>query len=269
VAGVVNAAIPGDAASYFQSTSGSFRRLVNAGKCNSAIIEYGSNDLVLGETAAQVEAINLNLATNVSRLGVAKVFLTTLAPRTTSTDGWATTAHQATMSFESQRVAYNTWVRANCPVDPTTLAPVAVGTSGALLAGSFRHPITGIFDTAATVESSLNSGFWLPAQRIATGSITSGSNSLSSSTAVFQTANQEAGGDKGTAMSLLGAGASGAVLVGDLAAISSSTVALLDAVAGTTVTNAQLNIGIKTSDGVHPSPRGHYLMSTAINTAVL
>jgi hypothetical protein len=46
-------------------------------------------------------------------------------------------------------------------------------------------------------------------------------------------------------------------------------VAYVDANAGTTVTNAQLNIGILTAEGVHPTAHGHYLMSTAINVALL
>jgi lysophospholipase L1-like esterase len=269
VAGIINIAIGGDLSSSFQSTAGSFRRLGNAKYCNSAIIEYGSNDYALGATAATIEGINLNIAINLRRLGIARVFLTTIIPRTTSTDGWATTTNQTPVAGESQRLAYNTWVRANCPVDPTTKAPVAVGTSGALLAGSFGHPLTGFFDTASKVESALNSGLWRPANRIVTGSITSGTQPITSSTANFQTANQEAGGDTGSFISLLGAGASGAVLFGNIFFVSSSTVAYVDANAGTTVTNAQLNIGILTAEGVHPTAHGHYLMSQAIDVALL
>lgn len=268
-AGVISLAVAGDLAAAFQGTNGSFRRLSNAPLCNSAIDEYGSNDLVVGTTAAALEAIKLNNATCLARQGIAKVFITTLVPRTTSTDRWATTTNQTPLASESQRVAYNTWARANCPINPTTKAPVAVGTSGALLAGQFGHPITGFFDTAAAVESSLNSGLWLPAARVATGSITSGAAALTTSTANFLTANQESGGDKGTAIMLAGAGAAGATLVGNLSAVGSSTAATLDVAAGTTVTNAVLVVGVMTTDGVHPSPHGHYLMSLAIDTSVL
>jgi hypothetical protein len=171
--------------------------------------------------------------------------------------------------MEPQRLLYNAWVRGGCPIDPTTKAPVAVGTSNALLAGNFGHPFVGFFDIAATVESSLNSGFWLPANRVATGSIAAADVYLTSSTANFLTANQEAGGDLGTSVSLIGAGDSGALLVADLYQIASSTAAWMDIPAGTTVTNAQLNIGIMTIDGSHPSPHGHYLVSQAIDVTKL
>jgi lysophospholipase L1-like esterase len=268
-AGTLSLAVGSDEAVNFQSTNGSFRRLSLAPLCNSAIIQAGTNDVALGATAAATEAVNLDIATKLQRLGIGKVFVTTLVPRTTSTDGWATTANQTPISTESQRLAYNAWVRASCPIDPTTKAPVAVGTSNALLAGQFGHPFTGFFDTAAQVESSLNSGLWLPANRIVTGSITTGTGALTSSTANFLTANQEAGGDKGRAFSLVGAGAAGAILIAQLAVISSSTAATIDTTAGTTVTNAVLAIGIATKDGIHPSPHSHYLMSQAINPAVL
>ena len=266
LSGLLSLSLGSDTAANFQSTAGSFRRLGNAGQlCNSAIIEYGTNDLWGGATAATLEGINLNIATDLRRLGISKVFLTTLLPRTTSTDGWVTTTNQTPLSMESQRVAYNTWVRAQCPVNPTTLAPVAVGTPGALLAGSYGHPLTGFFETASTVESALNSGRWLPATRVATGSITSGSNSLTSSTANFLSANQEAGGDTGAAVVLVGSGISGK----NIAIVSSSTAVLLDTNASTTVTNAALYIGVLTPDGIHPTGHGHYLMSQAINTALL
>lgn len=269
VGGLVNGSVNGDLASTFLTTNGSFRRLSTAQRCNSAIVEYGSNDLVASISAAAIEAANLNIAAGLLRLGIGKVFLTLILPRTTSTDGWATTTNQTPFAGESQRVAYNNWVRAGCPINATTLAPVAVGTSGALLAGSFGHPITGFFDTASRLESSLNSGVWLPCARVATGTMTAGSQTLTSSTANFLTAKHEIGGDTGTALMLIGAGASGANLLTDLWVVNSSTQAAVLAASVTAVTNAQLNIGVMTGDGIHPSPHGHYLMSQAINTAIL
>ncbi len=266
--GTLSLAVGSDQASYLQSNGG-FRRLSLAPLCNSAIIEMGTNDVTLGATATAVETMNLNIATDLRRLGIGKVFVTTFMPRTTSTDGWATTTNQTPISSEAQRVAYNTWVRANCPIDPSTLVPVGVGTSGALLAGQFGHPFTGFFDTCAKVESSLNSGKWLPANRIATGSIASGGGALTSSTANFLTANQEVGGDQGTAFSLVGAGASGAMLFATLAVVNNSTTVLIDKFVGTGVTDAVLAIGIMTSEGIHPSPHAHYLAAQAIDVDLL
>jgi hypothetical protein len=65
------------------------------------------------------------------------VWLATVAPRTTSTDNWATVANQTPVTGEAQRVAYNTSLRTSPP-----------------------SWVAGIFDVAAQVESSLNSGAW-------------------------------------------------------------------------------------------------------------
>jgi hypothetical protein len=270
VAGFVNAGVGGDLASWFQSTSGSFRRLKGVERCNSAIIEYGTNDLVTNSlTSSALETILLNLATNLRRMGIGKICVITLPPRTTSTDSWATTTNQTPLTSESQRVAHNTWVRAGCPVNATSLAPVSVGTPNALTAGQSGHPFTGFFDTAATVESSLNSGLWAPCNRVTTGSITSGQSTITASGANFQNTNQEAGGDIGTAFALAGAGAGGVALIADIASVSNGTTCGINAVASATVTNAQLNIGLMTIDGTHPSSHGHYLMSQAIDPTLL
>lgn len=269
-AGVINTARLGDKAETFVGTDGSFRRLANAPRCTSAIIEYGTNDLFTGgSNAATLETNNLEIATALRALGITILYLTTLSPRTTSTDGWATTTNQTVGAAESQRVAYNTWVRAGCPVDSTTLAPVAVGTPNALLAGSFGHPVTGFFDTAATVESSLNSGLWKPCQRVTTGSWSSGA-TFTSTAANFQTATQETGGDLGSTFTLIGAGTAGANFSGYITAVNSTTqCTLIGTGLVTPVTDAQLNMGVMTIDGTHPSTEGHDLMSQAINPELL
>jgi hypothetical protein len=223
-------------------------------------------------TAPALQALLLNEATNLRRLGISKAFLTTCLPYTTSTDGWATTTNQTVFNstYETQRVAHNTWVRAGCPVDPTSLAPVPVGTGGALTMGQYQHPITGFFETAAAVESSLNSGLWLAANRIVTGSMTASSATLTSSTANFNSANQEVGGDKGSTFSLAGAGAAGAYLAGwNIAAVTNTTTTTTSVLAGTTVTNAQLNMGLSTVDGLHPSSESSVRIAATINPGVL
>lgn len=270
-AGMVNVAIGGDIIGGFYQANGSLYRLAAARHCTSGIIEYGTNDFNGGSTAAAVESIVLTVGAEMRRLGLPKVFVCTVVPRVSSTDGFATTANQTPLNAgnEAQRVLYNTWVRAGCPIDPTTKAAVAVGTSGALLAGQYGHPITGYFDTAAKVESSLNSGKWLPALRMATGSMTSGSNVITSSDANFSSANQEVGGDKGQYFSITGAGPAGAILTNVAATITSSTQIACAANASTTVTNTALAMGLCTADGVHPTGRGHYLMSQAIDITQL
>lgn len=269
-AGLINNAIPGDSVRAFLA-SGGFRRYENTSRATDAIIEYGTNDLGAGgATATQLEANLLDLATNIRSIGIARAFLTTVIPRTTSTDGWATAANQTPTSSEAQRVAHNTWVRAGCPIDPSTLAPVEAGTVGALTVGQFGHPITGFFDTADAVESSFNSGLWLPARRtVNTGSITSGTSIITSTDAAFDPTYMENGGDLGSYVSIAGAGASGAYLLGGaISSVDSSTQIHIIVNASTTVTNAQLNIGVFTVDGIHPSSDGHDLMSAVIDRAL-
>jgi hypothetical protein len=254
----------------FQSTAGSFRRLPYATKANIAIIEYVSNDInILARNASDVEPLNVLIATAVRRHGISRVYLTTNTPFTSSTDGWATTTNQTPMSSLAQRILYNTWVRAGAPIDPTTLVPVAVGTSGALVAGNVGHPITGIIDIAAPVESSLNSGLWAPAARMATASITSGATTITSSDAGFNTATIDLGGDKGRSFTLPGAGASGGLLVGSLYSITNTTTALSSVAAGTTVSSVPIALGTMTTDGTHPSPRGHIAIAATIDVTKL
>ena len=197
-----------------------------------------------------------------------------MIPRTTSTDAFATTTNQTPLSSEAQRVLYNTWVRAGCPISPLTLAAVAVGTASALYAGQTGHPLTGFFDTAATVETSLNSGFWLPCNRVVhDAAMTNGSPTLTSATANFVNTKQESGGDLGLSFVIFGAGAGGinmgtAANALAISAVASGTSCTVDGNAATTVSAAQLNIGVMTYDGTHPSSHGHHLMSQAIDTTV-
>lgn len=263
-AGMINASKGGDLLTWFQATNGSRRRIRNATRTNSAIIEYGPNDFSGGESADTVQAAVLDTAPKIRRMGNSKVFVLTVCPRTTSTDNWATTANQTPVSGNSQRIAYNTWLRAGAPIDPTTKAAVAVGTPGALVVGQFRHPISDVFDVAAQVESSLNSGVWKPARRVITGSITSGSSTLTTSS-TFNGANQENGGDTGSTFFLAGAGAAGAALTGNLATYNSPTSFGINAAAAATVTNATLVIGTSTIDGVHPSGESHDAMAQVID----
>jgi hypothetical protein len=268
--GLLNLALPGDRATTFQSTNGSFRRLPYATRANIAIIEYVSNDInILSLNAIAVEPLNVLIATAVRRHGISRVYLTTNTPFTSSTDGWATTVNQTLMSSAPQRAIYNTWVRAGAPIDPTTLLPVAVGTSNALVAGNFGHPITGIIDIAAPVESSLGSGLWAPPSRMATASITSGTTIITSSDAAFNSAVIESGGDKGIAFTLPGAGASGGLMAGFLYSITNSTTALATLNAGTTVSSVPIALNTMTGDGTHPSPRGHSAIAATVDVTKL
>ena len=95
-----------------------------------------------GSTGAQIKSALLNIWFDLALRGI-KVYQTTITPHTSSTDGWTTLANQTPVASESIRVDLNDWIRAGAPIDGTTFAAVAVGTSNALLAGTAGHPLAG------------------------------------------------------------------------------------------------------------------------------
>lgn len=269
-ASLVNAGLPGDRATTFRATAGSLRRIKGAQRANIGIIEYGAGDLNnVGITAAATEALNLGIATDIRKMGISRVYLTTIVPRTTSTDGWLTLVNQTAVSAESQRVAYNTWVRAGCPIDPTTKAAVAVGTVGALLAGKFGHPITGFIEISTPVESAFNSGLWAAPGRAVPLSVTAASAAFTISSGSLNSANADSGGDLGQTIAVPGAGASGALLSAFVFTVSSTTAGSLSSGAGTTVSGAQAVIGGMSYDGAHPSTKGHITIAALIDPTKL
>ena len=125
-----------------------------------AISEMGVNDIFIANrslTVLQDMAISTWKRLAGERM---KVFQTTITPRTTSTDSWATLANQTLFSVpqEAVRVAFNDWIRAGAPI--VAGAAVAIGTGGAVLAGAAGHPLTGFFEVADIAESARNSGKW-------------------------------------------------------------------------------------------------------------
>tara|TARA_R110000868_G_scaffold230335_11_gene483506 strand:+ start:908 stop:2089 length:1182 start_codon:yes stop_codon:yes gene_type:complete len=96
----------------------------------------GVNDMVTnGRTAAQVAGYRQTIIGFAPKL---KWLETTIAPVTTSTDSWATTANQTVTSINAERILFNQRVRA--------------GNAG----------FDGFIDIADLLESARNSGFWKP-----------------------------------------------------------------------------------------------------------
>lgn len=151
---------PSDTAQQYGTLSRA-HALSYAAYCSHGIVFIGTNDIVVkSRTALQVETdVISGICSPLADQGL-KMYVGTLIPRNTSTNSWATLANQTPTASESVRVAYNTWVRAGLPLNPTTKAPVSVGTSGALMAGSVGHPVIGYVEIADTVESAQNSGKW-------------------------------------------------------------------------------------------------------------
>ncbi|MGA2835496.1 MAG: hypothetical protein ABSF84_02755 [Acidimicrobiales bacterium] len=254
-AGIMNICVSSDAEFYFEQDGGHFRRMALASSCNFAVDEYGVNDIqVLGQTALQLETNLLARATDNARYGIAKTFIVTLAPHTTSTDDWITTVNQTVTVNEPTRVAHNTWVRAGGPISPTTLLPVAAGTAGALLFGQGAHPIAGYFDAASAMETALNSGIWpAPVRTLADGTCGT-TTAISAPDANFVNAAIPAG-DLGRLIVIPGAGVAGATYQGYIAAVGSATAATLTLATSTAIAGtATFAIGAPTADGIHPSP---------------
>lgn len=117
---------------------GNLRRrmdLVDLCQFDAAVVVYGVNDLLGGKTAAQIEGY---LATLYGYLVTRNlpIYGATIAPVTTTTDNWQTTANQTTDASNAQRILLNTWMR-------TTPSPLA-----------------GYFELADAVESARDSGKW-------------------------------------------------------------------------------------------------------------
>jgi hypothetical protein len=227
---------------------------------------YSINDFTAGQTSTQLSTNQiLNAQRNAAR-GIIKTVVTTICPHTTSTDRWTTTTNQTlnTSGQNTQRIAYNQWVRAGGPIDPTTLAPVAPLTAGALLFGSVGHPIAGYLDIAAVVETAIDSGFWKgPLRTVTDGAMTSTGTTLTSATGAFTSA------DRGRDIIVAGAGAAGADLIAVITTVTDSTHVVLSVAASTTVSGATTLIAPITCDGLHPFTYANLLIATAVGPVMI
>lgn len=152
-------AYAGEQASGFVRRDLSQYRLPLLASATHIVCELGINDVKGAVPLATLQAFILTIW-NKAKRRAPKVYQTTLTPVSTSTDAWATTGNQAVTANETVRVGFNNWVRAGAPIDPATGAAVAIGTSGALLAGATNHPLAGHIELADTVETARNSGIW-------------------------------------------------------------------------------------------------------------
>lgn len=269
VAGSISGAVPGSTVQQFVTDAGHFRRMAFAQNCSTFICEYGRNDISGGRTLAQVQA-DLIAAWRIGSTRGLRVLQTTITPKTTSTDGWRTTASQTTASTaqETVRVALNTWIRDGAPLaSAATLTAVATGTSGALRAGQSGHPLFGYWEVADACESARNSGLWKPwanTRTVNDAAITGGGNGLTSATAAFANA------DLGRFVFVAGAGTTGGDYYSIIQTVNSATSTNPNANAATTVSGATAVIGDgSTLDGTHPGPYLHTLMAAACDTSLL
>jgi lysophospholipase L1-like esterase len=261
IVGYSSASLIGEQAQHFNTFGNSFRRRMFLSQFTDGICEYGRNDVSNGRTLAQIQADLLSIWTTGVRRGL-RMWQTTITPYTTTTDGWGTTAGQTALAGgnESVRVQLNTWIRAGAPMSGG--AAVAVGTSGALTAGQTGHPLAGYFEIADTVESARNSGLWKAADKsFSDGAITTGTNTLTSATAAFTSA------DLNKPIAIQGASTAGSWLYALITAVNSSTSVSVSVNASTTASGAKVSIGAMTADGIHPNQTGATLMAAGIDTA--
>jgi hypothetical protein len=143
----------------------------------------------------------------------------------------------------------------------------AVGTNPAVRIGTSGHPVTACFDVADVSEPTRDAGVWkAPAnsRTITDAAITSASNTLTSVTAAFTTA------DIGRAVWITGAGAAAAVLAVTIMKLNGGTSVTVNAAAGTTVSGGTATIAdAYTMDGLHPHTYGSVQAATVINTALI
>lgn len=97
-------------------------------KCLIAWVHLGTNDLINGRSASQVQADLTVLFTRLRARGIQKIITGSILPRTNSTDAWETTGNQSQQAggFDTAALAVNTWLAAqvgiqtNYHVDFTT-----------------------------------------------------------------------------------------------------------------------------------------------------
>lgn len=134
----VNCGIPSERANFWATASNVVNRRAIAAYCSHVVMQHGINDLAAARTDAQLRT---DINTMAAYFAGKTIFLTTLAPETTSTDSWATTANQtAVANFSTagngRRETHNAWRR------------------------TVPSGFTACFEIADVVESARDSGKW-------------------------------------------------------------------------------------------------------------
>jgi lysophospholipase L1-like esterase len=253
--GVLNVSVPGATAQGpLQATNWPALSLASS-RYTATICEYGSNDCdVTSITFGQIQ-LNLIALWRALQMRGQKVHQTTITPRTTSTDAWMTLSSQNPKApYTSMKSQLNTWLRAGAPIT-STFGPALIGAPGALVIGNPLHPLAGVFDLAALVESSTDSGLWrTPTGRTFTG--TNGTNDfgVQSPDAAFSAA------DVGESLRI---GTNAPV---EIVNVPSGTQAQVRGILPTATSSGPGVIGIATSDGIHPSSSMHRLIAVSLAT---
>lgn len=228
---------PSEAVSNFVTGNQSARRLQLAGMSGAEhCLLHWSNDPWNGRTLAQFQADIRTAVKMVARMGM-RVWVCTLPPRTTTTDGWKSLANQTLTSVPQDTVRrnINAWLRQE-----------------------FTDPdVSGILDTATSVESQTDPGKWLapPGGVALTGTITS----TVAGTATDNTKSWTAGQWDGYLVRNFSTAGGPSLIVRTQA-----TNVLSNGVVPFTVGNTYEIYPGATTDGIHPSGYFHNLMASAV-----
>jgi hypothetical protein len=133
----INLAAGSEVSGKWGANQARFRRAPLLRHCTHVIFEDGINSFGGGLTFAQVQATQQAAWDYFKSLGLV-VIQTTITPRTTSTDSWATAGNQTLYSAAENtiRTQFNAWVR------------------------TLPAPLSGYIEAADTVESARDSGKW-------------------------------------------------------------------------------------------------------------
>ena len=135
----MNLARSSDELSFYLSQNAG-RRLLLSGFVSHTIDQYGTNDIYTGNVSlSDLQTTAAQVWNQYIGIGI-KVFATTLPPRSTSTDGWATIDNQTIFepTKDAIRIAYNSWLLSNWQ---------SLGLSG-------------VIDIASAVSAPLNPSLW-------------------------------------------------------------------------------------------------------------
>lgn len=243
-----------------------------------AITEYGTNDVGAPRTYAQITADLLNHWKYLARRGLT-VYQTTILPRNNTSNGWQTVAGQTLYAGSTQegiRQQINTWLR----------APASAG-AGASARYDAAGALTGIFDTALTLEANTN-GTAITIDP-ATGAISNGAGgyhqvdttSYSSGTVTsIPSASKLADTTKAWATNqwtgysvVIDTDTTTPAAVGQCVQISTNSATQLNLNANWTTTPSTAAtyriMKTLTTDGIHPSTLGHIAMAAAVDTTKL
>jgi lysophospholipase L1-like esterase len=150
--GYVPTGKPGERADQFVQTANFSRRFPVVAAATDGVIQYGINDVnaAIPLSTMQMNALTLWMATAGRGL---RAWQTTITPSSTS-------SNTVPAVNDANRTGFNDWIRDGAPIDSSTKTAVAVGTTGALRAGSTGHPLSGYFEIADIAETARNSGIW-------------------------------------------------------------------------------------------------------------